>query len=128
MASYLKKIQLFDSENKVKSKNKLHAVRQTYNGYAYQSKAEAKYAFELDIRKKAGEIRDWKRQVKVELFGQNGTRVCNYYMDFVIEENDGSTTYVEVKGYKTDLWNLKRKLMEDKIKGMKDCKYIIEWV
>jgi hypothetical protein len=113
---------------KPRSKNKFGAVKQTYKGYSYHSKAEAKYAFELDLRKKAGEIKDWHRQKKVELFGENGMRVCNYYMDFVVEENDGSTTYVEVKGFKTPLWNLKRKLMEDKIKGMENSKYLIEWV
>jgi hypothetical protein len=111
-----------------RSKNKYSSVRQTYRGNSYHSKAEAKYAMYLDQRVKDKEIKGWEKQKKIELFGRNGTRVCNYYMDFVVEENDGSTTYIEVKGFKTPLWNLKRKLMEDKIKGMDNCQYIIEWV
>ncbi len=39
--------------------NKYGAVKQTYGDYAYDSKLEAKYAFELDILIKAGEVEKW---------------------------------------------------------------------
>ena len=38
-----------------------------YNGYIYDSALEADYARELDMRKKAKDIKDWKRQVKCEI-------------------------------------------------------------
>ena len=94
--------------------SKYNSIKQTYKGNAYQSKAEAKYAMYLDQRIKDGEIKSWKAQVKIELFGENGTRVCNYYIDFVAEHNDGKTEYIEVKGFPTSIWRLKWKLFKDK--------------
>ena len=98
-----------------KPKSKYKSVRQTYNGDSYQSKKEMKYAMQLDILKKGKAIKGWKRQVKIELFGENGTRVCNYNIDFVVEHNDGVIEYIEVKGFKTALWRLKWKLFKDKM-------------
>lgn len=104
-----------------KTPNKYGSVRQTVNGYSYMSKLEAKYAFELDLRVKAKDIKSWERQVKVELKGENGSKVCNYFVDFLITHNDGLLEYVEVKGFITDLWKLKWKLFEDKMG--KDARY-----
>lgn len=91
--------------------NKYGNVRQTYNGYNYHSKLEARYAYELDIRKAAGEIKDWRRQVKISL-DVNGQHITNYYVDFEILHNDDSLELVEVKGMETDLWRIKRRLLE----------------
>jgi len=98
-----------------RKKTKYGSVRQTYKGYSFQSKAETKYAMYLDQRVKDGEILSWTPQVKIELFGENGTRVCNYYMDFVAEHPDGKTEYIEVKGFATSIWRLKWKLFKDKM-------------
>lgn len=83
----------------------------SYNGVLYHSKKEAGYAKELDYRLKAGDIKGWERQIKISL-DVNGYHICNYYMDFVVEENDGTKTYVEVKGFVTDVWRIKYKLFE----------------
>lgn len=90
--------------------SKYGAVKQ--NGY--DSKKESAYAQELELRKRAKDIKDYKGQVKIELFGENGTRVCNYFVDFEVTHNDGSTEYVEVKGFETAIWRLKWRLFEDK--------------
>lgn len=108
--------------------SKYNNKKQTIDGYSYDSKGEAGYAIELELRQKSGDIRAWDRQKKIELYGQNGTRICNYYIDFVITHNDGSTEYVEIKGFPTDVWKLKKKLMEDKIKGMENAKYTIIYI
>lgn len=91
--------------------SKYKNVRQTYNGYAYDSRREAEYAFELDLRKKAGEVKNWERQYKLDLRA-NGQHICNYYVDFRVELADGSIQLAEVKGYPTPLWRLKVKIME----------------
>lgn len=96
---------------------------QTYNGRAYRSRAEANYAMYLDQRIRDGEIKNWEYEKKIELFGENGTRICNYKIDFVIEHNDDRTEFVEIKGYETAVWRLKWKLFNDKYG--KDHKYII---
>lgn len=96
------------------SNNKMGAVKQTYKGNSYHSKAEAKYAMYLDQRVKDGEILSWEGQKKIELFGENGTRVCNYYIDFIAQHPDGRVEYIEVKGFPTAMWRLKWKLFLDK--------------
>jgi Protein of unknown function (DUF1064) len=40
---------------------KYHAVRAIYAGEEYDSTGEADYAQQLDARKVAGQIRDWRR-------------------------------------------------------------------
>jgi hypothetical protein len=75
------------------------------------SKKEATKAFELDLLIKAGEILEWKRQVKISL-DVNGYHICNYYVDFEVLWKDGTKEYVEIKGFETDLWRMKWRLFE----------------
>ena len=89
-----------------KSGNKYHSITNQYNGLTYHSKLEAAYAQELDIRVKAGDIKSWDRQVKLDL-KVNGQHICNYYIDFIIHHNDGTKEFVEIKGFETEVWRLK---------------------
>lgn len=91
--------------------NKYGAKTCHYNGVSYHSKKEAGYAAELDLRVKAKDIKAWRRQVKVSL-DMNGFHIANYFCDFVIEHNDGSEEYVEVKGFVTEIYRLKRLVLE----------------
>lgn len=75
------------------------------------SKFEAGVANALTLMKRAGEIKDFEEQVKIPLV-VNGFHICNYYIDFVIKHNDGTTEYREAKGFATDVWKLKWKLFE----------------
>lgn len=93
------------------SKNKYRSVSSSYNGIQFHSKAECAYAIELDMRKKAGDIKDWSRQIKVSL-DVNGYHITNYFVDFEITHNDDSSELIEVKGFETEVWRLKRKLLE----------------
>jgi len=94
-----------------RSSSKLHNIRQTYDGYTYASKLEAKYAMDLDLRLKGNDIKEWERQVKIEL-DVNGEHICNYYIDFIITHNDGILEYVEVKGMEMPVWRLKWRLFQ----------------
>jgi len=91
--------------------SKFGAQKQEYDGILYHSKKEAGWAIELDLRKKAGDIKGWDRQVKISL-DVNGYHIANYYIDFVVYLNDGRNEYLEVKGFATDVWRLKWKLFE----------------
>lgn len=91
--------------------NKYGAVRQTYNGVNYHSKLEARYAYELDMRKRAKQIKDWQGQYKIS-FDVNGVHICNYYVDFLVTHNDDSKELVETKGFETDIYRFKRRLLE----------------
>lgn len=84
-----------------------------YHGTSYDSNKEAQKAWELDQLKKMGKIKDWHKQYKLSL-DVNGKHICNYYLDFMIEENDGSFTYCEIKSpiTKTPVWSVKWKLAQ----------------
>lgn len=81
-----------------------------YGGRLYHSVAEATYAQELDWRKKAGEVKDWEAQKKYEL-RVNGHLVTTHYLDFRVTLADDSIELVEVKGYATPEWKIKRNLL-----------------
>lgn len=104
-----------------------------YNNEKYHSKLESDLAAQFDWLKKADEILDWDRQVKIELNVKfiddlpiltNETmldlkeknikfyHLGNYYMDFVVYNKDGTETWVEAKGMETKSWELKFRLTE----------------
>lgn len=88
-------------------------VKQKYKGGAYDSKKEARKAQELDLLKDAGEILSWKAHQKLSL-DVNGQHIANYFIDFIIENNDGSLEYLEIKSpiTQTDVWRMKWKLAQ----------------
>jgi hypothetical protein len=110
------------------TRNKFHAVKQTYNGYSYDSKKEAAKAFELDLMLKAHEIKSWTRQDRIELRGENGSLICHYKPDFTIYHNDGTIEILEIKSKitMTSTWRIKWKLLEDKLKGKENIKLTVE--
>jgi len=91
--------------------NKYGAERKEYGGRIYHSKKEAGYARDLDLLKKAGEIKDWKPQHKLPL-NVNGYHICNYIVDFLVTYKDGSQGLEEIKGLETAVFRLKWKLCE----------------
>jgi hypothetical protein len=93
-----------------RTENKFGAKGQYYKGDYYHSTGERDYAQQLDLRKMAGDIVDWKRQVKIEL-KVNGKLIANYYMDFIVTHLDKSIELVEYKGAVTDLFSMKWNLL-----------------
>ena len=93
------------------SRNKFGAIKQEYKGEKYDSKLEMRYAQQLDLMKKAKEIKGWRRQEKIRM-EINGKLICTYKIDFIIEHNNGTEEYVETKGYETAVWRLKWKLFD----------------
>ncbi len=91
--------------------NKYHNIPKEYNGEIYHSTFERDYAAELDFRKKCGDIKEWERQVKLDL-RVNGQHICNYYIDFIVTHNDGTREFVEVKGMEMPLWKVKWAILE----------------
>lgn len=95
--------------------NKYRAKSTEYNGKRYHSKMEAAYAAELDLRIKAKDIKAWKRQIRIPLIVSD-IHVADYYIDFMVEHNDGTIEYIEVKGFETPEWRLKWKIFEAMMK------------
>lgn len=107
--------------------SKLHNVRTVVDGIAFDSKKEAARYQELRLLEKAGAIQNLRRQVEYTLIpaqrepdriGPKGgrkpgrviERPCTYRADFVYEEN-GQTVVEDVKGVRTEVYRIKRKLM-----------------
>lgn len=64
----------------------------------YDSKLEADKAFELEMRKKAGEIKGWEAQKRFPIY-HKGELITTYKIDFVVHNHGGTIEYIETKGY-----------------------------
>lgn len=90
------------------------------DGIKFDSKKESKRYSELKILEKANEISELRTQVKFELqpsFKKNGKtiRKIEYIADFTYYDNKLNKYIVEdTKGYRTDVYKLKKKLFEYK--------------
>ena len=76
--------------------SKYKSIRQTYNGINYDSRLEASRAYELDLMVKAGQIKGYERQFKVDLYVYNkaGDKIPfkSWKVDFCVDNGDG--TYI----------------------------------
>lgn len=96
--------------------NKYHNKRVITPDGKFDSKKEHIRFMELQIMQKAGIIKDLKRQVKYELIpsqrvaGKVVERSVSYIADFEYTEA-GQKVVEDVKGLKTDVYIIKRKLM-----------------
>ena len=86
------------------------------DGQAFDSKAEARYWGVLQMRLKAGEIRNLRRQVVYELaptvvIAGRKRPPLRYVADFVWEEG-GCEVVADVKGAVTEAYRIKRHLMK----------------
>lgn len=84
----------------------------------FDSKKERDYYVILEMMLKNNQITDLKTQVKFELqpsFKFNGKtiRSINYIADFTYIK-DGKLIIVDTKGYRTEVYKLKKKIMQYK--------------
>lgn len=87
------------------------ACERTYNGKVYMSKKEAVRAAELHMLQKLGKISNLAEQVPLEICPKQGKRrAAVYRADFRYEEN-GETVYEDAKGHRTQLYDLKQRLV-----------------
>lgn len=86
----------------------------TASGIKYDSKREAKRGAELELMEKIKLISGLGRQVKYILIPkQEGERECSYIVDFQYFDLDkGKSVWEDVKGYKTEVYRIKKKLMK----------------
>lgn len=88
-------------------RHKFNAVRTEVDGIKFSSKKEATYYQTLCLRKKAGEVLFFLRQVPFHLPG--GVR---YVVDFQEFHSDGTVHFIDVKGMKTSEYLTKKKIVE----------------
>jgi hypothetical protein len=85
----------------------------TFQGKVYDSKREAAHAAGLHALARSGMISDLQEQVPFVICPKQGKgeRDMTYRADFVYREN-GETVVEDVKGHRTQLYNLKKRLMK----------------
>lgn len=96
-------------------KSKYGNIKTEYNGVVFMSKKEARYAEQLDFLKKAS--KDHERVVSYEMqvpykVVVNGKHICKYLADFKVLYADGHVEIVDVKGVRTNVYSIKKKLVE----------------
>lgn len=97
--------------------SKYNAKKVEIDGIKFDSKAEGEYYLHLKQQVTERQILGFERQKRMLLqegFNVEGVkgkiRPIFYVVDFVITENDGTLTYIDVKGMETDVFRLKKKL------------------
>ena len=84
------------------------------DGKKFDSRKEANRYCELKILQRAGKISDLKLQVPFVLIDKSDKgRAIRYIADFVYIEQ-GHTVVEDVKGVKTDVYKLKKRLMAER--------------
>lgn len=126
-ASKTRMEEIAEEENPEK-KSKYSSAKTDIDGIRFDSKKEAEFYAELKLREKAGEISDLRLQPRYllqEAFKHEGKqyREMEYVADFEYVE-DGITVVVDVKGFRTAVYMIKRKLFlyryGDKVKFVEE--------
>jgi len=88
-------------------RHKYNAKRTEFDGKKFDSKKEAHFYAKLKLAKESGELLFFLQQVPLDLPG--GTK---YRVDFVCFWEDGTVEFIDVKGFKTETYKLKKKQVE----------------
>lgn len=100
--------------------NKYRNKKVVIDGIKFDSKLESMKYLELKLLERVGEIKDLKLQVTFELqpsYKKNNkiVKAINYVADFVYYDvNKKKTIIVDTKGYRTEIYKLKKKIFEYK--------------
>lgn len=79
------------------------------DGITFHSKREAEYYQGLKLARMAGDLHFFLRQVPFDLPGDPPVR---YLCDFVEFWKNGETRFVDVKGFPTPTYKMKKKMVE----------------
>jgi len=88
-------------------RHKYNAVKTDVDGIRFDSKKEARYYVNLKLRKEAGDVVFFLRQVPFHLPGN-----VTYRVDFQEFLADGTVRFVDVKGFSTKTFVMKKKMVE----------------
>lgn len=91
--------------------HKYGAKRTVVDGISFASQAEAERYCQLKLLEKIGEVRDLRLQPRFDLV-VNEMKICTYVADSEYRDSRGVLHVEDVKGMRTDVYQLKRKLFE----------------
>ena len=92
-----------------KPKSKYNAKKTNVDGHTFDSQKEADYYCELKLQLQAKEIKGFCLQPTFIL-----AEGLKYKADFIIFNNDGTSEIIDVKGFQTKEYKIKKKVFEDK--------------
>ena len=101
---------------------KYHNKKAKYDGYTFDSIREKNYYIKLKLLEKAGKIKELELQKEYELqpsykLNNKTSRKITYRADFTYKTTEDNKIHViDVKGFRTDVYRLKKKLFEYKYK------------
>lgn len=99
---------------------KYHNKKVKYDGYTFDSIREKNYYIKLKLLEKAGKIKELELQKEYELqpsfkLNNKTSRKITYRADFTYKTaEDDKLHVIDVKGFRTDVYRLKKKLFEYK--------------
>ena len=99
---------------------KYHNKKVEYDGYTFDSIKEKNYYIKLKLLEKAGKIKELALQKESELkqsykLNNKTSRKITYRTDFTYKTTEDDKLHVvDVKGFRTDVYRLKKKLFEYK--------------
>lgn len=92
--------------------NKYNAKKKEVDGFLFDSTSEANRYSDLKLAERAGNIRNLELQPKFSI-NLEGRHICDYFADFRYYDCDKEEIIIEdVKGMATDVYKLKKKLVE----------------
>lgn len=94
----------------------------THNGKVYDSKLEMKYRKHLELLQKSVDSKTRVLKIEEQVLYSiviNGISICKYLLDFRVMYADGHSEYIDCKGMKTDIYIIKKKLVEAIYKQVK---------
>ena len=97
--------------------NKYNNKKVTVDGIEFDSKIEARYYEYLKELEKQGVVSEFllqKKYLLLEGFDKNGKRIrpISYIADFEVHYADGTIEVVDIKGFETPDFRIKKKLFE----------------
>ena len=94
--------------------SKYRAIKTTIDNIVFDSKREAQRYSELKLLFRAGQIQNLELQTPLD-FIIEGKKIFTYRPDFIYFEN-GQRIIEDVKGMRTPVYRLKKKLIEAQLK------------
>ena len=104
------KKRIIDKKGIKRSFSKYKSKKTSCDGILFHSKKEAERYKALKLLSEAKIIKELGVQPTFEI-KVNDVKICNYKADFIYKR-DGETIIEDVKGFKTPLYRLKKKLVE----------------
>ena len=94
---------------KTPKKSKYNAKKTKIDGHTFDSQKEAEYYKELDLLLNAGEIK-WFCLQPIFILSEG----VEYRADFIVLDKNNEVHIIDVKGFKTQVYKMKKKLLKNK--------------